>query len=129
MGRPHLISALPGVAIAAALVPPLATVGLSLSLGEGQLAGGAALLFFTNIVAIVLGTALTFWAVGIRTFVSEDESRKPRLWPRLWLAGLTVLSLLLAAEITIFNPIDREPNGTETVPAESSETTPAEGRP
>ena len=65
-GRPNLLSALPGVAIAASLVPPIATAGLAARLGQYQLALGAALLFFTNIVAIVLGTAASFWAVGVR---------------------------------------------------------------
>ncbi|MCP4190700.1 MAG: DUF389 domain-containing protein [Planctomycetaceae bacterium] len=66
IGRPNLLSALPGVAIAAALVPPIATLGLSIPLGEWQLAIGSGLLFVTNIVAIVLGTACSFLAVGIR---------------------------------------------------------------
>ncbi len=66
IGRPNLLSALPGVAIAAALVPPTATVGLGLAMGQWQLALGASLLFLTNIVAIVLGTACSFLAVGVR---------------------------------------------------------------
>ena len=66
IGRPNLLSALPGVAIAAALVPPTATIGLALAIGQWRLALGAALLFLTNIVAIVLGTACSFLAVGVR---------------------------------------------------------------
>lgn len=66
MGRPHLISALPGVAIAASLVPPIATAGLATSIGEFPLAGGSALLFFTNIVAIILGGAACWWVIGFR---------------------------------------------------------------
>jgi uncharacterized hydrophobic protein (TIGR00271 family) len=42
--RPNLIAALPGVVIAAALVPPVATSGLALSLGDLPLAFGALLL-------------------------------------------------------------------------------------
>jgi len=66
IGRPNLLSALPGVAIAAALVPPLATVGISLAMGQWRLSLGATVLFVTNIVSIVLGTACSFLAVGIR---------------------------------------------------------------
>ncbi|MCA9211468.1 MAG: DUF389 domain-containing protein [Planctomycetales bacterium] len=65
-GRPNLVSALPGVAIAASLVPPIATSGIATANGDLRLAAGAALLFLTNILAIVLGTAVSFWAVGIR---------------------------------------------------------------
>ena len=64
--RPGLLAALPGVAIAAALVPPIATAGLALSIGEYGVAIGALLLFGVNIVAIVSAAAISLWAVGIR---------------------------------------------------------------
>ncbi len=57
--------ALPGVAIATAIVPPLATCGLCLAAGATQGAGGAFLLFFANFVAILLVSALTFLAAGL----------------------------------------------------------------
>ena len=104
MGRPNLISALPGVAIAAALVPPIATSGLALTMEDLTLAGGASLLFFTNIVAIVLGTAITFWCVGISTRISEG--RPAQIWPRYWLIGFVVLSILLTLEMWNFNHLD-----------------------
>jgi uncharacterized hydrophobic protein (TIGR00271 family) len=108
MGRPNLISALPGVAIAAALVPPVATSGLALTMGDLTLAGGASLLFFTNIIAIVLGTAITFWCVGIRTRISEGRSTQ--IWPRYCLIGFVILSVLLTLEMWNFNPL-AEPYG------------------
>ena len=46
-----------GVAIAVALVPPLAVVGICLELGAYALAAGALLLFGTNFVAIVLSAS------------------------------------------------------------------------
>ena len=114
MGRPHLVSALPGVAIAAALVPPIATAGLAVPLGSWRLAGGASLLFFTNVIAIVLGTAITFWAVGISTYVDTKHGQKVRTWPRYWFAGFVLISCVLAAEMTYFgmqkNPAE-EPRG------------------
>jgi len=64
--RPGLLAALPGVAIAAALVPPIATAGLALSLGDYRLAIGALLLFVINMVTIVLATMVSFWVVGLR---------------------------------------------------------------
>lgn len=57
--------ALPGVAIATAIVPPLATCGLCLATGADQGARGAFLLFFANFVAILLVAALSFLAVGM----------------------------------------------------------------
>lgn len=52
-----------GVAIAVALVPPLATVGICLQLGAWPLAVGALLLFSTNLVAIVLSAAAVILAL------------------------------------------------------------------
>lgn len=57
--------ALPGVAIATAIVPPLSTCGLCLSLGAWYGAGGALLLFLANFVAILVVALLTFWASGL----------------------------------------------------------------
>lgn len=54
MFHPRASSSLPGAAIAVALVPPLATVGISLHLGAGEEAQGAILLFVTNLFAIIL---------------------------------------------------------------------------
>ena len=108
MGRPKLLSALPGVAIAAALVPPIATSGLLLSVGQFQLSIGALLLFFTNIVAIVLGTACAFWAVGIGVGVKEKRKEgKPELvWPRYLFISFVILSIALAAGMSIMNRQD-----------------------
>lgn len=64
----HKISAaLPGVAIAVALVPPLSVTGLMLAAGEPQLAAGAFLLFTANFVAIELAAAFTFSIYGLAT--------------------------------------------------------------
>ena len=103
MGRPHLVSALPGVAIAAALVPPIATAGLSLAMGDFMLSAGASLLFFTNVIAIILGTAITFWAVGISTYIGKS-GQAVRVWPRYWFIGFVLVSCLLAAETAYLPP-------------------------
>ncbi len=52
--------ALPGVAIAVSLVPPLATVGICLELGRVDAAGGAMLLFLTNFSAITVVASIVF---------------------------------------------------------------------
>lgn len=54
-----------GVAIAVALVPPLATVGICLELGAFSLAAGALLLFGTNFVAIVLAASGVILAMRV----------------------------------------------------------------
>lgn len=64
--RRDVSASLPGVAIAAALVPPLAVVGIGLALWDGQIAGGAVLLFLTNLIAISAAGGLVFLALGFR---------------------------------------------------------------
>ncbi|QHL89508.1 DUF389 domain-containing protein [Sphingomonas changnyeongensis] len=52
-----LSGTLVGVGIAVAVMPPLATVGFGLATGNMAIAGGAAFLFFTNLMAISLSAA------------------------------------------------------------------------
>ena len=57
--RRDISDTLPGVAIAISLVPPLAVVGLTLQAHEWSQAGGALLLFGTNVAAILgVGTII-----------------------------------------------------------------------
>jgi uncharacterized hydrophobic protein (TIGR00271 family) len=86
--RPGLIAALPGVAIAAALVPPIATSGLALSLGDFPLAINALLLFGINMVTIVLASMVSLWAVGFRNL------KKTSPWTVI--AGSTIIAAVLA---------------------------------
>ncbi len=55
---------LAGVAIAVALVPPIAVSGIGLGWGEWHIFSSAFLLFLTNLVGIVLSAALTFMLLG-----------------------------------------------------------------
>ena len=57
-------SALPGVAVAVALVPPLAVVGIALENNETGLALGALLLFGTNLTAIILAASVVLLLTG-----------------------------------------------------------------
>lgn len=61
----RLSPALPGVAIATAIVPPLANTGLCLAMGAYRGAYGSFLLFFANFLAILLVSAATFIAAGL----------------------------------------------------------------
>lgn len=61
----QISAALPGVAVAVAIVPPLAAVGVLLGRGQPELAQGAALLFVTNLIGIVLMAAVVFLLTGM----------------------------------------------------------------
>lgn len=93
VARKEVAAALPGVAIAAALMPPLCTVGIGLASGWGAVAGGALLLFLTNLVAINLAGSAVFLLLGFRPRLGE---RHRRLWFRRGLATSVLLLLLIA---------------------------------
>jgi uncharacterized hydrophobic protein (TIGR00271 family) len=79
IARKDVAAALPGVAIAAALVPPLCVAGIGLALADMQVAGGGSLLFITNLVAIVLAGSVTLLLLGFRpTERGEGEVRLRR---------------------------------------------------
>jgi len=59
-GRSNVMTTLAGVAIAAALVPPLAVVGIALTHGSPSISLNASILLITNLVAIILGAAIVF---------------------------------------------------------------------
>jgi uncharacterized hydrophobic protein (TIGR00271 family) len=71
LAQPHLSAALPGVAIATALMPPLCTVGIGLAAGDVNVALGALLLFLTNFAAISFAGVAVFALLGFRPLVFE----------------------------------------------------------
>ncbi|MCX2934500.1 DUF389 domain-containing protein [Mycobacterium sp. CVI_P3] len=86
--------ALPGVAVAVAVVPPLAAVGVLLGRGQPDLARGAALLFVTNLVGIILMAALVFLVSGLvplRTF----RERRPQILVSLAAAAAAAVAVAL----------------------------------
>jgi len=64
-GKPGL-TIIPGVAIATAVMPPLATTGYGLATAQWSIARGSFLLFFTNLTAIVISADLVFLYIGFR---------------------------------------------------------------
>ena len=59
-----ILGSLAGVAIAVALVPPIAVAGIGLGWGEWSMFSASFLLFVTNLVGIVLAAAMTFMVLG-----------------------------------------------------------------
>jgi len=59
-----IVGSLAGVAIAVALVPPIAVAGIGLGWGEWHMFSSAFLLFLTNLVGIVFAAALMFIFLG-----------------------------------------------------------------
>lgn len=90
--RDNLSAALPGVAIATALMPPLCTIGIGLALVRWDVAGGAALLFLTNTITIAFAAAFVLFARGFHAGPRKKEQKLPR---SLWLSAALVIILLI----------------------------------
>jgi len=93
VARKDVAAALPGVAIAAALVPPLSVIGIGLAIGEPGIAGGGSVLLITNLIAITLAGSVTLLLLGFRPTARAKREARLRL-------GL-VISLVLFTMITI----------------------------
>ena len=109
IARPNLTGALPGVAIAAALVPPIATSGISLAQADIGSSLGALLLFSTNIFAIVLGTTFAFWAVGINANTQKEKGKQTERWPQYLFVLFVLISFLLAIIMEFMPPGEKSP--------------------
>lgn len=64
-----------GVAIATALMPPLAVVGFGLATASWSVFGGALLLFFTNLMTIALTATAMARIYGFRSDLSQRQSQ------------------------------------------------------
>lgn len=98
--------AIPGVAVAVALLPPLASAGILLVSNELELAVRAIVLFFTNLIAMVLAGALTFIACGVSPASARRHSAA-FIQNKLWLFALLALAISIPlyfySEKIIFN--------------------------
>jgi uncharacterized hydrophobic protein (TIGR00271 family) len=89
-------SSITGVAIAVALVPPLGVVGVMLKAGEFGDAGGAFLLFLTNLVAIILVASLVFVIGGL---VPISQFRQNRAKTRTAVATVSLAALVITVPL------------------------------
>ena len=105
-----MVTSIPGVAIAVALMPPLCVVGygvgivLSLNAEDGaRIARGGMLLFLTNLVAIIFTAMVVFVALHINTFrvkrsvLERQKTDRESGWVRQVLAKVPVVEKLRIA--------------------------------
>jgi uncharacterized hydrophobic protein (TIGR00271 family) len=98
VARKEVGTALPGVAIAAALVPPLGVVGYGIGTTQFEIAGGSLLLFTTNLIAIVLAAAIVFLLLGFR-----PQQAHLRFVVRAGLLGAVGALLLISIPLAFFS--------------------------
>ncbi|NOR90125.1 MAG: TIGR00341 family protein [Anaerolineales bacterium] len=98
VSRKEVSGALPGVAIAAALVPPLSVVGYGVAIANFEVAFGALLLFITNLIAIVLAAAVIFLALNFQPArMAMGELRKNLRLTLFSLLGISAILLVITA--------------------------------
>ena len=104
--------ALPGVAIATAIVPPLANTGLCFALGEYAAGVGSFLLFFANFLSILLVASIAFWLFGMAGDFSKLD--KKTLIKRFWFPTFCFVMVAVFLTNTLIN-IARQNHIQETV--------------
>jgi uncharacterized hydrophobic protein (TIGR00271 family) len=92
----RLNATLPGVAMAVALLPPLATCGLSLAAMRWHWALGSLLLFLANFLSIHVVAAAVFGIFGVKNIRVHQDLTLPRFFRRF------SLSLLALAVVAVF---------------------------
>lgn len=100
-----LSSALVGVMVAVALLPPTAVMGLLLGHGRWELALGAGLLLAVNVVCVLLSAKVVFLIKGVspRGWL---ETRKAQHSMALYIAFWAVLLVILVAAILLRGSVE-----------------------
>ncbi len=95
-----LPSVLVGVMVAVALLPPAATVGLTLGHGQTEYALGAALLLAANIVSVNLAAKVVFLVKGIQPRTWSEKAKAKRamtIYILVWILTLLLLTSVIVA--------------------------------
>jgi uncharacterized hydrophobic protein (TIGR00271 family) len=103
LARRDIPAALAGVAIAAALVPPICTTGLALANGETSLMLGAGALSLVNIIGISITAAGVFSVLGIQQQGSVPAPQRLTVSAGILLLLVLPLGFLLRAEYIQLN--------------------------
>ncbi len=91
----ELYSALIGVMVAVALLPPLVSLGLLLGAGFFPMARSAFLLFLTNLIGINLSGVVTFLAQGVRPLTWWEEAKAKKSTNLALIIWILLLIMLL----------------------------------
>jgi uncharacterized hydrophobic protein (TIGR00271 family) len=103
---PRVSVGIVGVAISTALVPPLAAAGICLSRGNWELAGGALILFATNLVAIQCAASVVLFIFGYHKLTTRIEGDRSH-WFRLATDFVLFAVLFVFLFIQLSNAVER----------------------
>lgn len=99
--RREVTTAIPGVAIATALMPPLCTAGFGLATGNWIFFWGALYLFFLNAVFISVATFLVARLIGIPYVTYVDPRAESRVvrWIAIFVVAAMVPSIVIFYDV------------------------------
>lgn len=98
---PKIGAAIAGVVVAAALVPPIAVMGLSVSHGNLEMAGGAFILYLSNLIAVTFAASVLFLVSrfkGPSTEIGQDKRKSNIRWSLIFLIVMAIPLLLITSE-------------------------------
>ena len=72
--KPKLSATLPGLVVAVALIPPLATIGIGLAVFNWSIVSGATIFLLVNVIGIVFASMLTFSLMNL--YVKREIASK-----------------------------------------------------
>ena len=92
-----------GVAVATAVIPPLSVVGYGVGTWQLGMAAGGFLLFFTNLVAIVISSNFVFYLLRFRGSMAEDPRYTARR--RFQILGTVLVIISIPLVVTLVKDI------------------------
>lgn len=87
MSKEEVAKSLAGVAIAVALVPPLAVTGIGIGWGNVDIIYGSFLLFLTNFIGMIIAASITFIILG---FAPIHRARKSLVYSMIMLVIVSI---------------------------------------
>ncbi len=78
LAKPEWGEALPGVAIAVALIPPLASIGIGIAAGSVVIIKGATMILFLNLFGIISAAVVIFLLMNLseKEYIAESTLKK-----------------------------------------------------
>ena len=98
---PKIGAAIAGVVVAAALVPPITVMGLSVAHGNLEMAGGAFILYLSNLIAVTFSASILFLISkfkGPSTETGQDKRKNNIRWTLIFLIVMAIPLLLITSE-------------------------------
>ena len=98
---PKIGAAIAGVVVAAALVPPITVMGLSVAHGNLEMTGGAFILYLSNLIAVTFSASVLFFISkfkGPSTETGQDKRKNNIRWTLIFLIVMAIPLLLITSE-------------------------------